>query len=155
MSLYMEILDAVKQALAATPGPAPTVREIPYTLPADEPLPARFVCPGAEGGERVSRVTFGGNVRWRYSVLILLLAAGNRTVQAGMEGRLDQREAGRNAVYVPRLTGVAEVYNVDIEPKAVADVAAALGSNVNVSGFLLYYITNEVTDWGVGGGREG
>jgi hypothetical protein len=147
VSAYFAILDAIKRTLDGVPGMPPvTVREVPWVLATDFPLPAVLVCPLAEAGEAVGRVCFGGAVRWHYPVLVLLLHASARP-SAALPGRLQLRQDIRDALFEPTLAGVAEVYDVAIDPKAVADVAAALGANVAVAGMRVVYRATEQAGW--------
>ena len=154
MSVYNDILEALAAAIRQIPGiPEVTVRELPLHLPADAGE-ACFVCPLDGEGERVGRVVFGGDVRWHFPVLVLLLRPSNRAVAAGMATRLQVRQDVEDLVYMPVLEkpGVpgeylAGLYNVDIDPKAAADVAAALGTNFIVTGFAVVYHVNRKAGW--------
>jgi hypothetical protein len=143
-----DILQALATNLAAVPGcPPPAVREWPLVLPVDYPLPACLISMNPAEGERVGRVVFGGATRWHYPVFVILLWASARAAEAGRAERLQLRQDVRNELFRPLLAATgqpaAEVYNVEIDPRAAADVAAAMGANVIASGFRVVYHTTE------------
>lgn len=143
---YWEVLGAVKSLLEAATAELPAiaglgtveVREVPYVLASSDPSPLCLVCP-TEGGEQLVKQTFNKGAWWEYPVLVLLISAGNRALGGpAVEARLQARHDVRQRLFVPKLDGLS-THDADCEPRAAADLQAAVGANWVVSGFLMRY----------------
>lgn len=138
MSVYFDILDAVKTRLAGVAGaPAPDLR-YEVELFEKEAAPLLIVAPGPDG-EKIVQQTFGKGVWYAYPVLVAYVTAGNRKSAAGLQEYLGVREAIRNELFQVRLPGVSDVIDTGMGPQAVSKLAATLGGNYRVTGWLMTY----------------
>lgn len=139
MNPHYDILAAVKTALQAAPAisglPTPQVRELPYELGSDS-LPLCLVCPGRTG-KRIAKKSFARKRFVVYPVVVLLVHASNMAVASGLESRLQLEHDVFHRLDVATISGAGDVMDVDPDPRAAADVQAALGTNRIVSGVEL------------------
>ena len=164
---YGDILVAVRNLIKALPSSLglPSVgelRDTPILFEGETP-PIILVCSAASEGERMKRISWNagvvdpkdpttqsgkqGTVVWSYPVLVVLIVPGNRLPETVLMPFLAMRQALRNAIFRPRLGDVASCFDIQINPKAVADLAATLQSNYRVTGFLLHYDSQEEQTW--------
>jgi len=112
MSQYLAILEAVQLRVAAVSGGVPVViRRRPQQLNVDT-LPVIVVAPGPEG-ESIELETFGRGVTWAYPVYVVVFVKGNRELSIASDD-FDLREAVRNEIYQPLLSGAGAVYDIDL-----------------------------------------
>jgi hypothetical protein len=112
VSQYLTILEAVQTRVAGVSGGVPVViRRRPQLLNVDT-LPCIVVAP-APDGESVELEAFNRHVTWAYPVYVVVFSKGNRELTIAPDD-FDLREAVRNEIYQPLLSGAGTVYDIDL-----------------------------------------
>lgn len=148
-NLYYSILQAVQTAVSGLrltfgENPAPVfLRKLPHVneeLPTDS-VPCICVCP--DDREEVQYKTFGANVWVWYPVQVVIVGPGNQDTTANLDTWLSWRAQIRDIFQKPPLAGVSEVWDVEIDPKAVID-ASAVNDNYDYSILGFRFRTSEL-----------
>jgi hypothetical protein len=148
-STYFNILQAVGVVANSVAGVnLVSVRRRPLQLDVVDPTPHVIVWPG-EGAESLLEMQFGApgqgaHAWWSYPVLVVLITAGNRVVESGLQAYMNLRENLRNALFRPLLGGIANVFSCQpIDPKAVFDLQAFVKGNYDICGWQLGVMAEE------------
>jgi hypothetical protein len=104
--------------------------------------PLCIVAPGT-GGEKVDLQTFNKNVVYAYPVLVAYVAQGNGLIDL-QQTYIDTREQIRDQLYQTLLSGAATVFDTKIDPEEAVNLGAYVGTNYDVSGWLVYYRSKEI-----------
>lgn len=142
MSTYFDILTAVQTAAAAVVSNAVIRRKL-YRLESDV-FPMVYVVPEVVPGESVQFSTFARHVVYQYPVNVVYAAAGAADLTTGLSTFLAKREAIRNALYVPLLSGVTAVFDTNFNPDPTLRFAELLGGDYDVCGWRFFYSAKEV-----------
>jgi hypothetical protein len=137
MSVYMSILTAV-QTSAATIVPNTVIRRQPQIVKSDT-FPLCVVSPL---GEYIRDETFNKNVIYNYQVLVIYIAEGNRQLTEGLSGFMQARESLRDQLYQVFLPGTS-IFDTMIEPEDAIKFQEYVGTNYDVTGFLMTYSNTE------------
>lgn len=154
-SEYYNLLQSVVSALSAIPSiplnnagqPNVSARSKPLNLDGVDVLPNVIVWPGPNA-ERVKQFRFGGadgtstGVIWEYPVSVVLVTAGNRDVQQGLQTYMDLREAIRDQLLVA-VTGFTGIFDDNIEVGDVFELQAFLAGNYDICHFTVNYSSSE------------
>ena len=112
MSQYLTILEAVQARVASAAAGVPVqIRRRPVMLSSDT-LPLIVVAPSPDG-ESIELETFSRGVTWSYPVYVVVFSKGNRELAIAPDD-FDLREAVRNQIYQPLLSGASSVYDIDL-----------------------------------------
>lgn len=142
MSIYFDILEAVKQRVVGVSNEIePVIRKRPILL-ATDPIPAIIISPGP-GAETVGQEMFGGGVEYLYPVTVTIVAASDRVTEIEVHGMLDLRERIRQAMYQPLLAGVASVRNTTIDLDPSYSTAAGPSTVYDVTAIRLTFSSIE------------
>lgn len=113
MSVYLDILNACQARVAAAASGVPCqIRRRPMLLNTDT-LPTIVIAPGSDG-ESIELEAFDRHVTWAYPVVVVIFSRGNRELSIAPTD-MDLREAVRNAIYQPLLSGAGTVYDIDLQ----------------------------------------
>jgi len=125
--VHNAILTAVRNevaalALAGLAAANVKVRKLPTVREEIDTLPCVLVAP-AEEPERVEPLSFDPPALWRvvYAVDVVIVAADNADFSTNLDTYLRWREQVRRALATPRLAGVPQVFDVDVETLAPLD----------------------------------
>ena len=136
MSVFYQILDAVRDRLATIPSvPTIVIRKRPVLVQEDT-VPIVIVSPGRE---IIGDEAFGNIVEYLYSVEVTIIQAGNRVYEADVATLFDLRENIRNQLFQPLLSGAASVYDCQLETNPVFEVVSGQASNYDISGMVITY----------------
>lgn len=136
MSVFYQILDAVRDRLATIPSvPTIVIRKRPVLVQEDT-LPIVMVSPGREV---IGDEAFGNVVEYLYSVEVTIIQAGNRVYEADVATLFDLRENIRNQLFQPLLSGAASVYDCQLETNPAFEVVSGQASNYDISGMVITY----------------
>jgi hypothetical protein len=136
MSVFYQILDGVRDRLAAIPSvPTIVIRKRPILLQEDS-LPLIIVSPGQDS---IGDEAFNNTVEYNYSVEISIIQAGNRVYEADVATLFDLRENIRNRLFQPLLGGAATVYDCQLETNPAFEVVSGQASNYDISGMVITY----------------
>jgi len=136
MSVFYQILDAVRDRLATIPSvPTIVIRKRPVLVQEDT-LPIIMVSPGREV---IGDEAFGNVVEYLYSVEVTIIQAGNRVYEADVATLFDLRENIRNQLFQPLLSGAASVYDCQLETNPAFEVVSGQASNYDISGMVITY----------------
>lgn len=136
MTVFWQILDSVRDRIAAIAGvPTVVIRKRPV-LTQEDTIPIIIISPGEE---RVGMEAFPVTVEYRYTVQISIVQPGNRVYEADVSTLLDLRQSIRNTMYQPFLDGSAEVYNCFLDMSPAFDVVSGDSSNYDVTGMVLTF----------------
>ena len=142
MSIYFDILEAVKQrVLGASNEITPIIRKRPMLLATDT-IPAIIISPGP-GAETIGLEAFGAVVEYLYPVTITLVMASDRVTEVEVYGALELRERIRQAMYQPLLAGVASVLNTTIDLDPPYSTAAGPNTVYDVTAIRLTFSSHE------------
>lgn len=142
MSMYFNILEAVRQRVLAVSGAiTPVIRKRPILL-ASDPIPAIVISPGP-GGESVGLEAFSRVVEYRYPVTITLVSAGDRVTEVDVAGALELRERVRFEMYHPLLDGLAAIHDTSMDLDPAYTTAAGPGTVYDVSAIRLIFAAKE------------
>jgi len=142
MSIYFDILEAVKQrVLSASNEIMPVIRKRPILLATDV-IPAIIISPGP-GAETIGLEAFGQVVEYLYPVTITLVMASDRVTEVEVYGALELRERIRQAMYQPLLAGVASVLNTTIDLDPPYSTAAGPNTVYDVTAIRLTFSSTE------------
>ena len=142
MSIYFDILEAVKQrVLGASNEITPIIRKRPMLLATDT-IPAIIISPGP-GAETIGLEAFGQVVEYLYPVTITLVMASDRVTEVEVSGALELRERIRQAMYQPLLAGVASVLNTTIDLDPPYSTAAGPNTVYDVTAIRLTFSSTE------------
>lgn len=142
MSIYFDILEAVRQrVLGASNEITPIIRKRPMLLATDT-IPAIIISPGP-GAETVGMEAFGQVVEYLYPVTITLVMASDRVTEVEVYGALELRERIRQAMYQPLLAGVASVLNTTIDLDPPYSTAAGPHTVYDVTAIRLTFSSTE------------
>lgn len=142
MSIYFDILEAVKQrVLSASNEIMPVIRKRPILLATDA-IPAIVISPGP-GAETIGLEAFGQVVEYLYPVTITLVMASDRVTEVEVYGALELRERIRQAMYQPLLEGVASVLNTTIDLDPPYSTAAGPNTVYDVTAIRLTFSSTE------------
>ncbi len=142
MSIYFDILEAVKQrVLGASNEIMPVIRKRPILLATDA-IPAIVISPGP-GAETIGLEAFGQVVEYLYPVTITIVMASDRVTEVEVYGALELRERIRQAMYQPLLAGVASVLNTTIDLDPPYSTAAGPNTVYDVTAIRLTFSSNE------------
>lgn len=142
MSVYFDILEAVKQrVLGASNEITPIIRKRPMLLATDT-IPAIIISPGP-GAETIGLEAFGQVVEYLYPVTITLVMASDRVTEVEVYGALELRERIRQAMYQPLLAGVASVLNTTIDLDPPYSTAAGPNTVYDVTAIRLTFSSTE------------
>jgi hypothetical protein len=136
MSVFYQILDAVRDRLATIPSvPTIVIRKRPVLVQEDT-VPIVIVSPGREV---IGDEAFGNIVEYLYSVEVTIIQAGNRVYEADVATLFDLRENIRNQLFQPLLSGAASVYDCQLETNPAFEVVSGQASNYDISGMVITY----------------
>ena len=136
MSVFYQILDAVRDRLATIPSvPTIVIRKRPVLVQEDT-VPIVIVSPGREF---IGDEAFGNIVEYLYSVEVTIIQAGNRVYEADVATLFDLRENIRNQLFQPLLSGAASVYDCQLETNPAFEVVSGQASNYDISGMVITY----------------
>jgi hypothetical protein len=136
MSVFYQILDAVRDRLATIPSvPTIVIRKRPVLVQEDT-VPIVIVSPGRE---IIGDEAFGNIVEYLYSVEVTIIQAGNRVYEADVATLFDLRENIRNQLFQPLLSGAASVYDCQLETNPAFEVVSGQASNYDISGMVITY----------------
>lgn len=136
MSVFYQILDAVRDRLATIPSvPTIVIRKRPVLVQEDT-VPIVIVSPGRE---IIGDEAFGNIVEYLYSVEVTIIQAGNRVYEADVASLFDLRENIRNQLFQPLLSGAASVYDCQLETNPAFEVVSGQASNYDISGMVITY----------------
>lgn len=136
MSVFYQILDAVRDRLATIPSvPTIVIRKRPVLVQEDT-VPIVIVSPGRE---IIGDEAFGNIVEYLYSVEVTIIQAGNRVYEADVATLFDLRENIRNKLFQPLLSGAASVYDCQLETNPAFEVVSGQASNYDISGMVITY----------------
>lgn len=136
MSVFYQILDAVRDRLATIPSvPTIVIRKRPVLVQEDT-VPIVIVSPGREV---IGDEAFGNIVEYLYSVDVTIIQAGNRVYEADVATLFDLRENIRNQLFQPLLSGAASVYDCQLETNPAFEVVSGQASNYDISGMVITY----------------
>ena len=136
MSVFYQILDAVRDRLATIPSvPTIVIRKRPVLVQEDT-VPIVIVSPGRE---IIGDEAFGNIVEYLYSVEVTIIQAGNRVYEAEVATLFDLRENIRNQLFQPLLSGAASVYDCQLETNPAFEVVSGQASNYDISGMVITY----------------
>lgn len=136
MSVFYQILDAVRDRLATIPSvPTIVIRKRPVLVQEDT-VPIVIVSPGRE---IIGDEAFGNIVEYLYSVDVTIIQAGNRVYEADVATLFDLRENIRNQLFQPLLSGAASVYDCQLETNPAFEVVSGQASNYDISGMVITY----------------
>ena len=142
MSIYFDILEAVRQrVLGASNEITPIIRKRPMLLATDT-IPAIIISPGP-GAETIGLEAFGQVVEYLYPVTITLVMASDRVTEVEVYGALELRERIRQAMYQPLLAGVASVLNTTIDLDPPYSTAAGPNTVYDVTAIRLTFTSSE------------
>lgn len=142
MSIYFDILEAVRQrVLGASNEITPIIRKRPMLLATDT-IPAIIISPGP-GAETIGLEAFGAVVEYLYPVTITLVMASDRVTEVEVYGALELRERIRQAMYQPLLAGVASVLNTTIDLDPPYSTAAGPNTVYDVTAIRLTFSSTE------------
>lgn len=142
MSIYFDILEAVRQrVLGASNEITPIIRKRPMLLATDT-IPAIIISPGP-GAETIGMEAFGQVVEYLYPVTITLVMASDRVTEVEVYGALELRERIRQAMYQPLLAGVASVLNTTIDLDPPYSTAAGPNTVYDVTAIRLTFSSTE------------
>jgi hypothetical protein len=142
MSIYFDILEAVRQrVLGASNEITPIIRKRPMLLATDT-IPAIIISPGP-GAETIGLEAFGQVVEYLYPVTITLVMASDRVTEVEVYGALELRERIRQAMYQPLLAGVASVLNTTIDLDPPYSTAAGPNTVYDVTAIRLTFSSTE------------
>jgi hypothetical protein len=142
MSIYFDILEAVKQRVTSVSNEiTPVIRKRPILLATDA-IPAIIISPGP-GAETVGDEMFSRTVQYLYPVTITIVMASDRVTEVEVYGTLELRERIRHAVYQPLLNGVASVLNTTIDLDPPYSTAAGPSTVYDVTAIRLTFTSTE------------
>lgn len=136
MSVFYQILDAVRDRLATIPSVPTIVIRKRAILVQEDTLPLIIVSPGREV---IGDEAFGNVVEYLYSVEVTIIQAGNRVYEADVATLFDLRENIRNQLFQPLLSGAASVYDCQLETNPAFEVVSGQASNYDISGMVITY----------------
>ena len=136
MSVFYQILDGVRDRLAAIANVPPIViRKRPILLQEDT-LPLIIISPGQDS---IGDEAFNNTVEYNYSVEVSVIQAGNRIYEADVATLFDLRENIRNQLFQPLLGGAVTVYDCQLETNPAFEVVSGQASNYDISGMVITY----------------
>ncbi len=136
MSVFYQILDAVRDRLATIPSVPTIVIRKRAILVQEDTLPLIIVSPGREV---IGDEAFGNVVEYLYSVEVTIIQAGNRVYEADVATLFDLRENIGNQLFQPLLSGAASVYDCQLETNPAFEVVSGQASNYDISGMVITY----------------
>lgn len=136
MSVFYQILDAVRDRLATIPSVPTIVIRKRAILVQEDTLPLIIVSPGREV---IGDEAFGNVVEYLYSIEVTIIQAGNRVYEADVATLFDLRENIRNQLFQPLLSGAASVYDCQLETSPAFEVVSGQASNYDISGMVITY----------------
>lgn len=140
MSVYLDIMTAVQNRVAAAaPGVPCYLRRRPQMI-ANDPLPCIVVAP-SPNGEDADMETFSRGITWAYPVHVIVFTRGNRELTIAPTD-MDQRENIRNAIFQPLLTGASTVYDLDLQLSGPFNLRAP-ENTTEVDAFEVIYKSSE------------
>ncbi len=135
-SVFWDTLAATKTRLEAVTGiPTVKIRKKPILLQEDS-IPLILLTPGRE---TVQMEAFDRVVEYVYEVQVSMIRAGNRIYESDVEQFLTLRQAIRNALYQPFLTGANTVLDSVIETTPAFDIVSGDSGNYDISGMVIRY----------------
>ncbi len=140
-SVFWQILTGVQTSVAAVVSN--TVLRKKLQVLEQDTLPICVVAPGP-AGEKIIEQTMKRGVWWDYPVLVAYVVKSNAVVGL-QQSFMDTRESIRNQLFqmAAPVGNPASVFDVNINPQAAVEFQQYLGTNYDVSGFLVTYRSAE------------
>ncbi len=141
MSVYFDILTAVKDSLVSLEGVPPVaIRENAVVLD-QEKLPLVLVV--AAGLPVVVRRVMPKGVHWGYPVRVVHVYGQSRTLFGNTQANIDLWSQLRDQLGQVRLAGAESVYDTDIKPLDLASLPRTLTTDYLLTGYDLLYTSAE------------
>lgn len=140
MSIYYDILQAVQARVAAAAPTVPVLVRRRPSMMAGDALPVIVVAP-AKAGESIELEAFNRHVTWAYPVNVVIFSRGNRELSIAPDD-MDLREAVRNAIYQPILSGAGTTYDIDLQLSGPFGLASQ-ENTTEVDAFEVIYKSSE------------
>lgn len=149
-AIYYQLLTGVQTNVGNLAGTPPVVLRKKLALTQGDPSALVIVAPG-RGGEKPDRLTYKSattfgqtGVNYVYPVAVALIEPNDEALSANLAAYLLLRQSIRNLLFTVAPAGIVQPgYDVELDPDEVAEFGAFLGTNYDVTGWLVKYRTVE------------
>jgi hypothetical protein len=148
-STYYSILTAVQTQIASIVTNTVIRRRLLW-LESDT-LPIVYVAPDLPAGESVIGNNFIGpdgnkTATYAYPVWVCYIQAGAPDMVTGLDTFLNIRQQIKTLLYQPLLSGVAVVWDIEIDPDSTSRFQEFVGTDFDCMAWRITYHTTEVRD---------
>jgi hypothetical protein len=148
-STYYSILTAVQTQIQTIVSNCVVRRRLLY-LESDA-LPIVYVAPDLPEGESIIGNNFIGpdgnkTATYAYPVWVCYVQAGAPDLSTGLDVFLNIRQQIKTLLYQPLLSGVAQVWDIEIDPDSTSRFQEFVSKDFDVSAWRITYHTTEVRD---------